>query len=136
MSNTAYVTVKRARFDSISGYVNIPYGTRLFSDGNFLFHNGSPICTVTSKNAHDHFSIDEDGNGQIRGALVSAIKTRLERKDKSYQERWDMVWGDTLCQRYKRPEHDDYWLWNHDFYNADIADLKYIAKLVGAKEAR
>lgn len=26
---------------------------------------------------------------------------------------------------------EDYWLWNHEFYNAPIEDLRYIAKLVG-----
>ena len=42
----------------------------------------------------------------------------------------------TLCQKYKKAGHEDYWLWNHDFYNADIEDLKYIANLIGAKEGR
>ena len=46
------------------------------------------------------------------------------------------MWEDALCQKYKKPEHEDYLLWNHDFYNADIEDLKYIANLIGAKEGR
>ena len=45
--------------------------------------------------------------------------------------------GRINCARsIKRKEHEDFWLWNHDFYNAGIDDLKYIAKLVGAKEGR
>ena len=71
-----------------------------------------------------------------RGNLVRAIKNTLERRDANYQNRWNKVWEDALCQKYKKPEHEDYWLWNHDFYNADIEDLKYIANLIGAKEGR
>lgn len=67
---------------------------------------------------------------------MRAIKNTLERKDSNYQNRWDKVWDDQLCQKYKRPEHEDFWLWNHDFYNASIEDLKYIANLIGAKEGR
>ena len=45
-----------------------------------------------------------------------------------------MVWEDPTCQPYKRIEYADFWLWNHDFFNADIDTLRHIAKLVGAKE--
>ena len=53
---------------------------------------------------------------------MRAIKNTLERRDSNYQNRWDKVWEDTLCQKYKKAGHEDYWLWNHDFYNADIED--------------
>ena len=42
------------------------------------------------------------------------------------------VWADPLCQNYKRPEHEDFWIWNHDFYDAPVEDLRHIAALVGA----
>ena len=42
-----------------------------------------------------------------------------------------MVWADPLCQKYKRPEHEDFWIWNHDFYDAPVEDLWHIAALVG-----
>ena len=67
---------------------------------------------------------------------MRAIKNTLERRDSNYQNRWDKVWEDTLCQKYKKAGHEDYWLWNHDFYNADIEDFKYIANLIAAKEGR
>ena len=136
MSYKSYIANRRAKFDSISGYVNIPYGTQLEADDKYIYFSGMPICAVTSKNAHEYFSQNDDGNGVRRGNLVRAIKNTLERRDSNYQNRWDKVWEDTLCQKYKKPEHEDYWLWNHDFYNADIEDLKYIANLIGAKEGR
>lgn len=135
-----YVARKRARFNGIGGRsVNIPYGTVVECDGSFILWQGSPLCAVTSQNAYDFFSNNSDGMGMKRGALVTAIQGRLggagfsKPQDKDYQARWDKVWGDPLCQKYKRPEHEDHWIWNYDFYNAPIEDLRHIAALVGAK---
>ena len=126
MEHKTYITNRRAKIQGIGGYVNLPYGTEVSVEGRFLYYQGKSICSVTSN----------DGNGAQRGSLVRAIKNTLERKDSNYQNRWDKVWDDQLCQKYKRPEHEDFWLWNHDFYNASIEDLKYIANLIGAKEGR
>lgn len=63
---------------------------------------------MTSQNAYDYFSIDDDGRGLERGGLVDAIKTRLAKRDGSYQARWDKVWSALVCQRYRRADHDDF----------------------------
>ena len=89
------------------------------------------ICGVTSQNAYDFFSQNDDGKGRERGDLVSFILIRLEKKDAERQSRWDKVWNDPLCQKYKRPEHEDHWIWNFDFYNAPVEDLRHISKLIG-----
>ena len=127
-----YVARKRARFKSGGKKVNIPWGTVLEEQGGFLIYQGKRLCTVTSQNAYDYFSIDDDGRGLERGGLVDAIKTRLAKRDGSYQARWDKVWSALVCQRYRRADHDDFWLWNHDFYNAPMEDLQSIAKLIEA----
>lgn len=93
-----------------------------------ILHKGKPLCVVASENAHQHFARNDDGNGMERGNLCRKIANRLRNR----QKEWDKVWEDSLCQRYKRQEHPDNWLWNHAFYNASIEDLSYIAKLVGA----
>ena len=137
MEYKTYIVTRRAKIDGIGGYVNLPYGTEVSVDNNgFICYQGRPICADTSENAHIYFSQNDDGNGVRRGSLVRAIKNTIERRDSNYQNRWDKVWKDPLCQKYKIPEFDDFWLWNHDFYNADIEDLKYIANLIGAKEGR
>lgn len=128
-----YITIKRTRFESISGPINLPYGTEVNNEGGFLALDTAPICAVTSQNAYDYFARNDDGKGLERGRLTQAIRAALEKRDKDYQARWDRVWEDKLCQKYKRKEHADHWLWNHDFYNAEIPDLQYIAELVGAK---
>ena len=136
-----YVARRRARFKGCNGQqVNIPYGSILEAQDGVLLWRGQPLCLDTSKNAHMFFSQNDDGWGKERGELVAAILARLEipagagdALRKNIQSRWNKVWEDSICQRYKRREHEDFWLWNHDFYNAPVGDLRHIALLVGAK---
>ena len=128
-----YITIKRARFKSLSGQVNLPYGTEVVLEDGFLMMDGRPLCAATSQNAHDYFARNDDGQGLERGQLIQAIRQRLEKRDKDYQARWDKVWEDPRCKAFKRKEHADFWLWNHSFYTAEMDDLRHIAALVGAK---
>ena len=93
-------------------------------------HQFQRICAIGSQNALDYFSQDDDGNGQQRGKLVDSIQRTLARRDADYQTRWDKVWASALCQKYRRPESDDYWLWARAFFDAPILDLQAIATLV------
>lgn len=127
-----YLCRKRARFDGISGQVNIPYGTALICQDGFLMHQNKPLCGITSQNAYDFFSQNDDGMGRERGDLVGRILSKLQKRDSRYQARWNKVWEDARCQKYKRPEHEDHWIWNFDFYNGPVEDLRHIAGLIGA----
>ena len=134
MEYHSYVARRRARFKSCDGQqVNIPFGSALENQGGFLTWRGVRACVDTSQNAYDFFSQNDDGKGLERGKLAEAIITTLKKQDEAHQLRWNKVWPDTLCQKYKRPEHEDYWIWSFDFYNAPVEDLRYIAGLVGAK---
>ena len=132
----SHITVKRAKFKTISGEVNIPYGTKLEVGGNVLLYNGKPVCAVFSDCAYEFFAQNDDGQGLLRGKLIQTIKSTLAKHDEAHQDRWDKIWDDPRCQQYKCSDRDDFWLWNHDFYNAEIEDLKHIAKLIGAKEVK
>lgn len=125
-----FIARRRARFDGIDGKVNIPYGTVLSNQGGFLIHQNKRVCTVSSQNALDYFVQDDDGAGDLRGKLVDRIQRCLERRDAAYQTRWNRVWASALCQKYRRPESDDYWLWARAFFDAPILDLQAIATLV------
>lgn len=125
-----YITHKRFKQLAICGNVNIPAVSECEEKDQIIYHNNRPLCAVTSENAHTFFAINEDGQGLIRGKLVRDIVSLLQKKDEQHQERWDKVWDDELCQKYKRKEHSDHWLWNHDFYNASIGDLTYIWNLI------
>ena len=133
--HSRYIARRRARFDGNSGQVNIPYGAVLEVRGGLLCWKGEQLCAPTSQNAYDYFSQDDDGQGRERGALVTAILTRLRPKSKrdDCQARWDKVWENSLCQRYRRPEHEDHWIWSYEFFNAPVCDLQQIAALIGAR---
>ena len=130
MKHETYIARKRARFKAGCGEnVNIPYGTALTTQGGFLVWKNKLMCADTSQTAYDYFSHNDDGRGKERGELVSAILIKLAKQD-NQKERWGPIWADSLCQKYKRPEYEDFWIWNYDFYNAPVEDLRYILKLV------
>lgn len=113
--------------------MNIPALSICEENNGLIFYNDLPVCYSTSENAHQFLARNDDNNGLKRGKLTQAIQNTLAKRDNDYQNRWNKVWSNPKCQKYKRVEYDDYWLWNHDFFNADIETLRYIAKLVGVK---
>lgn len=128
-----YVANKRAKFNGISGPVNIPYGGTVELINGYLYKDGKKICSERSHKSHEFFSADYDGNWEQRGKLVKSIKDTLENRDEQYQVRWDKIWADSVCKKFKRVEHEDFWVWNDDFYRAQLPDLWHIARLIGAK---
>lgn len=126
-----YIVHRRFRHKCICGEVNLPAMTECESIGDMIRWDGKDICVIYSFNAHQYFARNNDGSGMLRGRLTQAIQKALERRDKDYQNRWDKIWKDDISKQYKRPERPDYWLWNHDFYNAPIDDLQHIASLIG-----
>lgn len=129
-----YIAHRRFKDDAICGRVNIPALTVLESKDGIIMLGEKPICYERSENAHQFFAQNEDGEGLKRGKLTQAIQKTLAKRDKQYQDRWDRVWDDQVCQPFKRADHEDHWLWNHDWFLADINTLCHIAALVGAKE--
>lgn len=125
-----YIVHKRFKERAICGDVNIPAQTPCNEINGIIYHNGNALCLSGSENAHTYFSANYDGCGMYRGNVINSIVSLLRKKDDQYQARWDMVWEDPVCKKYKRKEHPDHWLWNNDFYTAEIADLEYILKLV------
>ena len=112
-----YVVIQRLKRQEnpICGAVNLPFGTecKAVYHGNekAIVCDKGILCYVSSQTAFDFFAQNDDGHGIERGK----------------------IWNDYICLKYKRSEYEDYWLWNYDFYNANLHDLQYIAKLVGAK---
>lgn len=134
-----YIITKRFKTTAMCGEVNLPYGTKLTSYGGLICLDPMhPLCYDHAQNAYDYMARNDDGHGLERGKLIQDIIARLgkrdSRDDPKYQARWDVIWADASLRRFKRPEYDDYWLWNYDFFNAEIGDLSYILKKV--KEAK
>lgn len=125
-----YIVTRRFRCNAICGPVNLPYGTEVTSDGAFLTVNGEKLCSITSQNAYDFFSRNNDGHGLERGKLVHDIRSTLERRDAKYQARWDRLWADEGANKLRRTEYEDYWLWSFAFYHADVNELRRISRLL------
>lgn len=132
-----YIAHRRFRGKAICGELNLPAMTEVECENGVIFCGKRIICSDHSENAHQFFARNDDGHGMERGRLTQAIMKTLAKRsgrdDEAYQERWDRVWADPVCQPYKSDKHADYWLWNHEFFNAGIDVLRHIAELVGAK---
>ena len=125
-----YICFNRFKKKALCGEVNIPYGTKLDEANNIIRYRGNPICYTTSQNAYDYFARNDDGKGLERGKLTAEIIKLLNCKDGKHLNRWDRIWGDLSLLKYKRPEHPDHWLWNHDFFNASIEELNRIKSMI------
>lgn len=125
-----YIVHRRFKDKAICGDVNLPALTECQYQNGIIMIEDKPLCAVASENAHQYFALNDDGNGMERGRLTQAIQKILTQNDAKHQARWDKVWEDVLCKKYKRTEYADYWLWNHAFFNAEIEDLQYIYNLI------
>jgi len=133
-----YVTHRRFKGKADCGDVNIRYGTEIEERNGWLYHNGRRLCSIKSENAHQFFARDDDGNGILRGFLTQGIQKELRLRNGEMPEernrRWERIWRDPVCQKYKKAELESFWLWSHDFYEAPVDDLGYIAKLLGLRK--
>lgn len=126
------VVFRRFKGDAICGEVNIPYGTELMvQDGFVVFPDGRKITRVYSQNYIQHFALNDDGQGLVRGKLTYAIDfSPRERKHKNgyvfrlSEDEIDMIRKD--WSKYLMP-YDDTILFNNDFYDAPIEDLQKLA---------
>lgn len=108
--------------------------TILYNNNHIIFKDMQPLMTDTCTNCYNHLSRNDDDNGLRRGQLTKDIISKLSRsnyeRQEDYDNQWEIIWNDTLCLKYKRKDHEDFWLWNHEFYNASIEDLEYIKSLI------
>lgn len=119
--------------------LNIPYGTKLKLIHGFISTiNGELICYPTSENGHKYFSRNDDGNGLERGKITYAIAYSKHKsaniKDKQiYQFSDEEI--NILKHNWKHFLRDDVdvILFNHDFFNANIEELREMAKSLNIK---
>ena len=135
-----YIVHHRFQGKAICGPVNLPYGTPCESSGSMIFWQGRPLCVITSQNAKEHFAINDDGHGLERGNITHRIAFEQyglrEQQSPDYRQRWTYVWSDASLRQYKRPDIDDYWLWNDAFFHAHIEELRRIEKILNLKRRK
>lgn len=122
-----YITYKRFKTKAICGNVNIPAMTPCETIGNMIFYQNKELCSIFSENAHLYFTQNEDGQGIMRGELIQKILKQVN------SDKFQILCTDNVCCQYRRKEHQKVWLWNHEFYNAPIEDLRHIAQILGVK---
>lgn len=130
-----YITFRKFKRDGLDGPFNLHPGKKVEERNGVLYRGDRRICVARSREGKLHFARNDDGRGQERGELTSAILETLAVRDAGYQERWDKVWDDATCQPYRRLDQPEgVWLWNDEFFMLDIETLEYIAALVGAEK--
>ena len=131
-----YINRKRYKKKCIQGEVNFPYGT-IFEclENGMIMYNNKPVCYNTSQDAYDYFYNDDDGHGKERGKIIEYILNNTKKdkmKDENKRQQiWELLWSDSFIKNnFKRKEYDEVWIWNFDFYNASLDDLKYIQNTI------
>lgn len=132
-----YITTKRFKRKGIDGDFNIPYGTTIESDNGYLWLDGKRICSEKSAVMREYFARDDDGLGQKRSKIVHSIIDAMLMQDgetkEDWQKRWDILWEDSVCNKYRKDYSETTFLWSIEFYNAPLLDLYHIAALAGVK---
>lgn len=140
MEFTKYINYKRFKQKTMTGnIVNIPALSECMEYQGIIFWNMIPICADKSQNAYDYFTRDDDGQGLVRGSLISEIKSLLRGgivpespREPLYSKRWRVVMKDPLCNKYKEENSRGDFIWSTQFYNANIEDLNLILSTIKA----
>lgn len=132
-----YITTKRFKRKGFHDSFNIPYGTTVESQNGYLWYEGKPICSEKSAVMREYFARDDDGLGlkrnKITHAIIDAMLIRDGETKEDWQKRWDILWDDAICNKYRKDYSETTFLWGIEFFNAPLLDLYHIASLAGAK---
>lgn len=132
-----YITTKRFKRKGIDGNFNIPYGTSIESDNGYLWQNGKRICSEKSAVIREYFARNDDGLGlkrsEITKSIIEAMLIRSGETKEDWQKRWDVLWEDAICNKYRKDYSETTFLWGIEFFNAPLLDLYHIAALAGVK---
>lgn len=117
-----YKVRKRYHKDSLSGSVNLAFGTSLKSvNGVVLSPNDEPLFYEFSQDSLDHLISDTE-DWELRTKLIDQI-LGIGNSDEAF---WEKALASELCNSYRRTECPNTWLWNYKLYHAPIIDLSLI----------
>lgn len=124
-----YIAHRPFRRKALGGEVNIKRGESLQENRGVLFYNGIPVCMASCQAAKEHFSVNNDGNGLLRGDLTYeiAFAKPLTELQKS------IVSSDHTIRKYI-VDDDRVILFNDAFFHASMLELWSIAGKLGIKE--
>lgn len=126
-----YICYKRFRGKGIDGeMLNIRRGSELEELDSLIAFGSKGVCINMSQIAYDYFARNDDKQGLLRGDLIMEIKKILSKRDNKYQARWNKLWEDEHANQLRSHEFEDFWIWDYQFYNANIEDLQHIKELI------
>ena len=127
-----YILCKKFNEKSISGFINLSVDTECEVIDNIIHYNNKPICYITSQNAYDYFSNNEDGKGKQRFKLIGKIKDELKRLNNEYSDKVAGLLKDCETEEEVQsalaniePIETNITL-NYEFYNKPINELQSI----------
>ena len=135
-----YIVHHRCRELSAAGdRLNLPYGTRLNTIGDFISTaEGGAICFTTGELAHRYMARYDDGRGLERGKVSWAIAySRRERRsdDGRHRQRFtdrEIEMLEREWSRYLVPDAETI-LFNHAFFEAEPEELLPLARALNIK---
>lgn len=130
-----YIVAKRFKRKAIDGDFNLPYGTEVDVHDGYLWYENKRVCADHSAVMREHFVKNDDGLGlrrfEIAHAIIDAMLMREGETKEEWQKRWDVLWDDAVCNKYRKDKSETTFLWSIEFYNAPLLDLYHIAVLAG-----
>lgn len=137
----------------IDGEFNLSIGTEVQESNNIIYYDNKRICYVTSQNAYDHFSRNNDGKASQRYETICYIKGKIAEYVAEFNEEIAAINNGDLSEEQKEAElaniidkstaaynairnyksdvlkpNDN--IFNYNFYNATITVLNHIKSLV------
>lgn len=128
-----YVLLKDLKIMSLDNIeVSLPKGTicKLEKDRFIMSPEGNCIAVRFSYNGIRYFFRNDDGKGMERGELIDAIVFKERKPHKDTFTRFNDEEVKILIEKWDKYLVKDIpaILFNHDFYEAEIDDLKQMAK--------
>ncbi len=124
-----YIAYRPLHRQVIGGEVNIKRGDILQNHDGIMFFNDTMVCIWNCQVSKEHFAVNTDKCGLLRGDLIYEIAfakplTNLQK---------DILLSSASLRRFLRNDTRVI-LFNDDFYTAPILELKSIAYRLGIKE--
>lgn len=130
-----YIIHNRLKENTLSDYINLPYGTKLNCDDNrFIKKDNKVICVIGSEQYNKHIAPNYDNNGLERGKITYTIAYK-DLKNNIEGQRFTNNQINIICSKYQKfliPDIPTI-LFNQNFFDAPIIELRTMAKDLNIK---
>lgn len=108
-----------------------PIGSEFINKDGMLVNDDGNMCLVGSEKSRQCLVGNDDGLWKERGKLINEIRDLIDlsaNKADVMIRRYDWIFADKIAYKYGQNHNQDTdaWIWNDDFYTANIKDLEYI----------